>query len=428
MSRFSGLEKKYPLSSWRLFGLVIIALIAGFLVWVNFAEFEEVAVLSGEVVPQDHVKVVQHLEGGIIQKIHVREGSRVEQGAPLMQLDLAVNAINEEALKIQLESLRIKRARLIAESEGAAPVYPASYLPGIGAVLEAEKKTYASRMAQLEAKRKIMEEIATQKALDVEQLQLKYAALKSDLAVSRRKFAMSRELLDANLTPKIEHLQLEIELTRLEGELKSLKPALPRAEAAAKEARERVREEELGFRRMAFDELGATEREIARLKELLVTAGEQVTRTTIRSPIDGIVKNLRINTVGGIVRPGDAVMDIVPSSDKLVVEARLNPADRGFVRVGQEAMVKLTSYDYFTYGGLKGKVANIAADASSDENGNPYFKVIVETDEVQGPDQGGFLVTPGMQALVDIHTGRKPVIDYLLQPVLKLRHESFRER
>ncbi|OUR77354.1 hypothetical protein A9Q83_11705 [Alphaproteobacteria bacterium 46_93_T64] len=428
MNRFSKLEQKYPLPAWRIFGWLIVTLIIAFGVWVNFAELEEVAVLSGEVVPQDQVKVIQHLEGGIIKQIHVREGSLVKAGDPLMHLDLAINAINEEGLEIQLAGLQIKRARLIGESEGKAPVYPVVSRTDVLAVLEAEKRVHKARKEQVLAKVRILAEKEKQKKLDVDQLKIKLTAITSDLEVSQRKFTMSKELLAANLTPKIEHLQLEMELTRMTGEQKILRPAIPRAKAAASEVRERIKEEKLNFKREAQEELSQIEIEIARLNELLVTAGDQVTRTTIRSPIDGIVKNIRNNTIGGIVRPSEAVMDIVPSSDKLVIEAKLNPSDRGFVQVGQAVTIKLTAYDFFTYGGLKGKIANIAADSTSGDDGQTFFKLVVETEQEEDAGLNGMLITPGMQALVDVHTGKKPVLQYLLQPVLRLRHESFRER
>jgi adhesin transport system membrane fusion protein len=327
-----------------------------------------------------------------------------------------------------LQGLLIKRARLIAESENSAPNYPKITDEVVKAVLEAEKNIHRTRLAQHKSKLKILEDKAQQKKLDVDQLQIKKKAIQADLEVARRKFSMSKELLSANLTPKIEHLELEIALTRLEGELKILGPSIPRAKAAASEFSEKVQEEKLNFIRDAQEQLSKTEIEIARLRELLVTAGEQVTRTTVRSPIDGIVKNLRINTLGGIVRPGDAIMDIVPSSDILVVEAKLNPADRAFIEVGQQVTVKLTAYDFFTYGGLSGRVSNIAADSTTTSDGETFFKVIVETETGDADKVDQLLVTPGMQAMVDVHTGSKSVMQYLLQPVLKMRHESFRER
>ena len=198
--------------------------------------------------------------------------------------------------------------------------------------------------------------------------------------------------------------------------------------AAAEEAIETIKEEQLLFQLEAQEQLSDVEREIARIGELLVTAGDQVTRTTVRSPINGVVKNLRFNTIGGIVRPGDVIMDVVPTSDRLVVEARLSPADRGFVEVGQSAVIKLTAYDYFIYGGIKGRIATIAADSTNEGEGQSFYKVVVETLDEENEKMEGLLISPGMQAMVDVHTGEKTVMQYILQPVLKLRHESFRER
>jgi membrane fusion protein, adhesin transport system len=428
MNRFSLVEQKYPLPAWRMFGWMIILLIIAFIVWAYFTEFEEVAVFSGEVVPQDKVKVIQHLEGGIIDKVFIREGITVQAGDPLMQLDLAVNAINEEALLVQLDGLLIKRARLVGESEGTKPVYPEATSTQINAVLEAEKKVHAARNAESNSIIAILKDKALQKKLDVDQLRLKIVALGSDLKLTEQKFSMSKQLLESNLTSKIDHLQLNTELSRLQNELKIIRPALPRAKSAASEAKRQISKEKLQFRLRAQEELSDVEREIARLKEVLITAGDQVNRTTIRSPIDGTIKNLRINTIGGIVRPGEAVMDIVPSSDKLVVEAKLSPTDRGFVRVGQDVTVKLTAYDFFIYGGIKGRVTNIAADSTSERNGETYFKTVIEAEGDWGQGKNGIFVSSGMQAVVDVRTGTRPVLQYLLQPVLRLRHESFRER
>ncbi len=176
-------------------------------------------------------------------------------------------------------------------------------------------------------------------------------------------------------------------------------------------------------------ELGDVEVEIRRIDELLAEATAQSGRTLIRSPTDGIVKNLRINTIGGVVRPGEPILDIVPECDRLVVEARLDPADRGYVRVGQPALVKLTTYDYVRYGGLEGEVVRIAPDSDVTQAGRPYFRVVVETRKTWlGDTKDSLPISVGMQATVDIRTGRRTVLDYLLRPVLKLKSEAFRER
>ena len=240
---------------------------------------------------------------------------------------------------------------------------------------------------------------------------------------------MSTSLLEEGLTARMEHLRLQAEVESLEGELQALGPALPRARAAVAEAAQRLKEGELRFQRQARDELGDTEQTIARVQELLAQATDQGVRAEIKSPIHGVVKKLRYNTIGGVVAPGEAVMDIVPTGEKLVIQAKLSPIDRGYVNSGQPALVKVSTYDFVRYGGLSGVVSQVAPDASTDKSGAFYFEVVVETDKAYLGDLAGTLpITPGMQATVDIHTGTQSVMEYLIKPVLKLREEAFRER
>jgi adhesin transport system membrane fusion protein len=215
----------------------------------------------------------------------------------------------------------------------------------------------------------------------------------------------------------------------LAGEAAGLREAAPRARAALGEAQERMKELSFKFSREAQEQLGEAELNIARTQELLNTADDQETRSTIKSPITGIVKNSRYHTIGGVVRSGEAIMDIVPSEDDLVVEARLNPVDRGFVRAGQKAIVKIDTYDYSRYGGIDGEVISVAPDSTVPENAMPYFKVVIRTDKPYlGEESEGLAITPGMGATVDVHTGTKSVMQYLIRPVLKLKAEAFRER
>ena len=268
-----------------------------------------------------------------------------------------------------------------------------------------------------------------QRQLDTRELQTNRRAVTVDLGFSRERFDMSEGLLEKGLTSRMEHLQLTREVEALQKKLEALDASIPRSRAALSEARKRNTEIRAKFRREASDRLREVEGEIARISELMVEATDQARRTQITSPIDGIVKNLRHHTIGGVVRPGEPIMEIVPTHEKLVVEARLNPIDRGHVEEGQRVVVKVTSYDFVRYGGLEGKVAHIAADANSDPEGQPYFRVIAETDKAYlGDEVGSLPIIPGMQASVDIHTGSKSIIEYLIKPVLKLKHESFRER
>jgi adhesin transport system membrane fusion protein len=236
-------------------------------------------------------------------------------------------------------------------------------------------------------------------------------------------------LVKDGLTPKIDHLMLQREVEQLDGELKTLGAGIPRAQAAHAETRERLNEERIKFRRIALEELGRIEVAIAQTRETLARATDKVLRTEIRSPIDGIVKNLRYHTIGGVVRPSEPIMEIVPTLDSLVVEAKLNPTDVGYVRVGQPAVVKISTYDFVRYGGLDAEVIHLSADSDTDANGQTYFRVVAQTEKAYlGERPGDLPIAPGMEAQLDIHTGRKSVFTYLLKPILKLKSEAFRER
>ncbi len=415
--------------SMRLVAWPIMILITTLLVWANFAKLDEVSVAPGKVVPQGKTKVIQHLEGGIVEEIFVNEGDTVAQGDPLLLLDLASGGTNREELQVRLDSELATRSRLQAEAEGRRLRFPRSLEARQPALVEAQRQAHEARQRELEASISVLKEQIKQRELDVTELLARQKAVKRNHALARERLQMSASLLAEGLTARIEHLELEAEVEDLDGEMKGLEPAVPRARAAVEEARKRVAESEEGFRREAREELSKVEQQIARIQELIVEAERQGSRSEIKSPINGIVQKMVVNTVGGVVRPGDPILEIVPTGDKLVVEAKLNPTERGFIVQGQEATVKISTYDFVRYGGLDGRVINVAPDASTDENGAPYFRVVVETNKTYLGEREGLLpITPGMEATVDIHTGRKSVMDFLVKPVLKLKDEAFRER
>jgi membrane fusion protein, adhesin transport system len=404
-------------------------LLAVLLVWAHFARLDEVAVAQGEVVPQGKVKVVQHLEGGIIERIYVTEGAKVKAGDPLVRLDLATAGVNREELQARLDGELLRRARLMAEVENRDLKFPALAAGRHDKLAEAEQRAFLTRRYEFDSSLEVLRQQIKQRELEVEELEAHKRAVGRNLALAHERLKMSKSLLAEGLTAKMEHLKLRAEVESLEGELQSLTPAVPRARAAVAEAEQRLREGEIHFRREAQEQLGRTEQAIAQLEELLAEATAQGVRAEIKSPIDGIVKKLRYYTIGGVVSPGEPIMEIVPTGDKLVVEAKLNPTDRGYVSEGQPTLVKVSTYDFARYGGLAGTVATVAPDSTTDQNGIPYFRVIVQTDKTHlGEADGALPITPGMQATVDIHTGTKSVMEYLIKPVLKLRHEAFRER
>ncbi len=409
---------------------LVMGLMGSFVAWAAFAQLDEVSMANGEVIPSAKVKVIQHLEGGIIQRLDVGEGALVKSGQVLVQLNLGSAGASREDLQVQLDSFILSRARLKSESSDAALDFPAPEAERRPLLVVAERRTYQARQSELKSRRDVVMTQIRQRELEVKELQARQTAIRANLELVRERVKLSQSLLKNGLTPRLEHLELKREYESLLGEAQVLEQAVPRSKAALGEALARQEEETEKFRRRAVEELNKVALQIARVRETLSEASDRVKRTEIRSPIDGIVKNLRFNTIGGVVRPGEAIMEIVPIGDKLVIQARLSPVDRGYVQEGQKAIVKISTYDFVRYGGLNGKVAQIAADTNTDTaTGQPYYGVIVHTERTYlGDSEGELPITPGMQAIVDINTGTRSVLNYLIKPVLKLRHEAFRER
>ncbi len=429
MTRLEGMLSAQPIPTWRSLAWPVMALLTVALLWAHFAQLDEVAVAPGEVIPQGKVKVIQHLEGGIIERIHVTEGGVVQVGDPLVLLDLATGGVNRDELQARLDGELLRRARLTAELEGTELRLPSGASDRHPNLAEAERRGFLARGRSLETTLGVLREQLHQRQLEVKELEARKRSVTRNLALARERLKMSQSLLSEGLTAKMEHLKLRAEVEELQGELQSLEPAVPRSRAAVAEAEQRLGEAENIFQQEAQEQLGQTEQSIAQLEEILAEATEQGLRAEIKSPIGGVVKKLRYYTIGGVISPGEPIMEIVPTGDKLVVEAKLNPTDRGYVNEGQSALVKVSTYDFVRYGGLQGTVTHVAPDSSTDENRAPYFRVIVTTDKTHlGEQEGQLPITPGMQATVDIHTGRKSVLEYLIKPVLKLRHEAFRER
>lgn len=410
---------------------IIAGMLGAFLLWACFAELEEVAVAGGEVVPQEQIQTIQHLEGGIIEKILIAEGDRVAKGAPLMQLNLTPSMANREELAIQQEALRLKKARLQAEAEGAESLtFTGDLLDTREKLRHAEEQNFLGRQEQLANDTAQLEEQFSQRELDRQQLLTERGSITNNLSLLREKYRISSELVKDKLTSRLDHLQLTGEMKELEGRLRVIDVAIPRAQMAVKEAEQKLKGARVSFRNRALQELSEVEQALARVQEALTKASDQVKRTTLTSPITGVIKALKTHTLGGVIQPGEAVMEIVPESGNLMIEAKLHPNDVGFVRRGQSALVKVNTYDYSRYGGLSGRVESVSADSLFDaETRQPYFKVKIRTEKTHlGESAGQMPITAGMQVTADIKTGSKSVMTYLLKPVIKVREEAFRER
>ena len=422
------IEKYRPKHEAYLSISVILLLFLAFF-WMFFSELDEVAVADGEVIPQGQVKVIQHLEGGIVTEILTKEGQRVSKGERLLQLRLGADRVRSSEIELQVDGLIIKRDRLQAELDKKIFSLPKDVNTKILKIFQKEILTFENRKQQVRGKIRILEANARQKILEIKELENRIKGRENSLEFAFKRFQISKGLEKDNLATKMEVLDLENEYEQLKSEITELKTSLQKAKEAHTEAKQRAKALTLDFNREVSEELGLVEIALAQAREQLKTASELVKQTALLSPIDGVVKNLRQHTIGGVVQPGEAIMEVVPVRDTLVIETKLSPIDVGYVGVGQSAEVKIQTYDFLRYGSLNGVVKNVAADASTDFRGEPYFRVEIETDRnYLGKDIGSLPITPGMQAEINIKTGKRSVFNYLLSPVLKTWHAAFRER
>ncbi|MGE5504184.1 MAG: HlyD family type I secretion periplasmic adaptor subunit [Actinomycetota bacterium] len=427
-ARYQSFLAEHATPWWRHIDRVLLALLVTALVWAAFAHLDQVAVASGEVIPQSKVKVIQHFEGGIIERIEVAEGQHVRPNDTLLVLNLAAAGMNREEMQVRLDSLELVRIRLEAEATDRPPHFPQEMVRDRPGLVQAEKDAYAAQTAEFESGLAVVDRQIAQRRKEVAELQARLSSAERELDLARSELQMKRNLLKEDLTSKLDVLNTEQRAAKLEGDAAVARQSVPRAHEALSEARAHHDEVVSAYRRRAQEKLSETDHEIARLKEQLSIAQDQVKRSIVRSPIDGVIKNMRYVTIGGVVKAGEPIMEIVPFEESLVVEARLSPADRGYVAEGQPVQVKVSAFDFVRFGTLQGKVSSIAADTINDPDAGPYYKVVVTTNSSHlGPDPGMYRIQPGMQTTVDIRVGRQTVLQYLIRPVLKLRYDAFRE-
>lgn len=413
---------------WRPWDRRLLLLILAVLVWSMVARVDRVVTASGKVVPYDKVKVVQHLEGGIVKRLLVRENQAVRAGEPLIELDLATAGVNGAEMNTRMGSLRFARARLHAEARGTTLEIPPQSDASVRASAEAEMSTWRARREELQNTLAAIDGQIAQGRQRVAELRARMASLEASLRIAQQELAISESLVKDKLVSELEHFQRRSAVERIKGDLEGTRQAIPGAQGQTDEAVARRREEESKFRRRASDELSELERKIASLGEELNRAEDQEARAVIRAPIDGVVKNIKFQSAGNVVKAGEPIMEVVPVKEQLVVELRLQPSDRGYVAVGQSALVKVSAYDFYRFGGLEGRVDAIGADTDVGRNDEQYYRVIVGTDKAHvGDDPAAMPISPGMTAEVDVRVDTTSVFWALLRPILRVKNEALRE-
>ncbi len=412
-------------------GLILLILggIGAFLVWAAFFEIEEVTRATGRVVPSQQVQVVQSLEGGIVRRIDVRQGDVVEAGQVLMQIDDTALSSQRGELLRQEAALLAEEVRLRAEvAFDRAPEFPQALRARAPEAVLAEMDVLTSRFDQLDRELSVLESKLDQRRGDLDELLAQRAKFETVIEPMREELALTENLVASGAVARIEVLRLRSRLAELEGSLAVGRAQEPNLIAAIGEAERQIGVARAAYVTAARTRLARLGVELAVVQESLRAAEDRVTRTELRAPVRGTVNALSVTTVGQVVQPGAALAQIVPEGDALEIEVNVPPKDVAFIRPGDAASVKISAYDYLVYGALDGEVARIGADTLRDAEGREFFQLTIVTDRTDLGREGESLpVTPGMTATVDIQTGRRTVLSYLVQPVLRMRSEALRE-
>tara|TARA_B100000674_G_scaffold476674_1_gene471128 strand:- start:1870 stop:3180 length:1311 start_codon:yes stop_codon:yes gene_type:complete len=417
-----------PTTHWLLALCVTTCL--GFFTWASFFTLDIVSLASGEVIPSTQIKSVQHLEGGIIRKILVSEGEQVKSNQELIVLEPTQSGADVGEIRVRLLSLKFEIIRLEAEIKGVDILSFEDHLIAENPkMVEQTLARFISRKKSLQSRINSQAETIAQRSQEIKEISSKIKNLNQNLLLMKEQIAISEELLKEDLTNRYNHLDLLKEAGGIQGRIEEYSSTLNRARSALKEAQANMDGILTAFREESGKQLEEARLSYSELSQREQKFDDSLARTILRSPVDGVVKTLHITTVGGVLRAGQTVIDVVPLDDRLIVEAKLQTQDIGYIKVGQPASVKLTSSDALRFGGINGSVTNVSPDTLITEQGKPYYKVRIETEKdrfQRGELQ--YRLFPGMQVIASIHTGNRTVLEYLIDPFLNTMSDALGER
>ncbi len=416
---------RYLIGVVMIIGLFVAAAIA----WMNWAKIDVVIRGAGKVSPASQVQNIQSLEGGIVEEILVREGQAVNRGQSLIKIsDVAFSSSFEENRLLYLELLA-RSSRLEAEAFDRAFEPNAEVDAEAPQLNSSEKSLFDSNRQQLRETLSILEERINQQQSSLREARSKQKQFDKKLELVQKEIEIKKPLRDRGIISEVEFLQLQQREAEFEGEIESIKLSIPRIQSTIEEARFSRQKEKLDFQNKAKKELNEVNAEIGRIREAQTALQDRVKRTTLRSPVNGIVQRLYTNTIGGVVSPGSNIIDIVPQEDALLVELRIKPADIAYVHVGQFARLKFSAYDFAIHGSLQGIVTFVSADTITNDEGESFFLVRVKpSKDFLGAQSGELPIKIGMTAEADIITDKKTILSYLTEPVHRGIDKALRER
>jgi HlyD family type I secretion membrane fusion protein len=396
------------------------------LIWSSIVQIDKVTRGSGRIVTQQMKQEVQHLEGGIVAEIMVKSGDKVVAGQPLMRVENSFFKSELAQAAIDQSAKRIRLIRLVAETKAAAIIsFPQASSTTSQQVIDNELSLFERRRANLNEQLSILTQQQRQKEIELSELRSRLPSVTRERQISDERLASLKKLTAAGAASNNEQLEAERVVQQTVTRLSDLAHEIPRAEAALSELDKRKAEVTSRFQADAEKDRGQTSTELEKSTKSIEALQDRMSRSDVTAPVSGIINKLNVTTVGGVVKPGEALAEIVPSDGSIDVEMKLSPADRADVWLGQRAIVKISAYEYSVYGGLSAHVSDISPDAHQDERGVPYFKVRLEADAAAlGPDHP---ILPGMLADVDVIGSRHSVIGMLLKPLRRIRDNALRQ-
>ena len=410
----------------RMIGVTLLILI----IWAAFAKVDEVARGAGKVTPSRQLQIIQSVDGGVVSEILVREGQIVESGQILFKVDATRFESSLRENRAQYLALLAKAARLRAIAEGRSFIVPPEVQQESPMLAEQERSLYTSRRMELDTQISIAQQQLAQRSQELNEIRVRRDQAGQGYDLTARELAVTKPLVSSGAVSEVEMLRLERDVSRYRGERDQASAQLIRVQSSISEANRKIQEVDISFRNEARVELADVMGKLSSLSEGSAALSDRVKHAEVKSAIKGTVKRLMVNTVGGVVQPGTELAEIVPLEDLLLLEVRMQPRDIAFLHPGQKAMVRFTAYDFAIYGGLEGVVDHIGADTVIDETdrdkANAYYLVRVRT--LKSSLGKNLPIIPGMVAEVDIMTGKKTVLSYLLKPILRAQTHALTER
>lgn len=406
----------------KIFGITLLLLF----LWAAVAPLDEVTRGAGKVIPSSRLQVIESLDGGVVEEILVQEGNVVSAGELLMRIDPTRYTSSLQEREYEVLSLIARAARLRALAEDTQLDLEEEKLKNVPQIVAHEKRLYAESKREFDSQMTIMREKLSQKEHELEEVQARLVQARQAYGLAAQELNKTQPLLKSGAVSEVEVIRLRRDVANARGERDAAVARKATLERSVEEAREHIQETELNSRNKWREELADVLSKIASMSQGAKGLADRVERAEIKAPVNGTVQRLYINTIGGVVKPGGRVADVVPLEDSLEVEVKVSPKDIAFVHPGQKALVKLTAYEFSIYGGMKGDVYHISPDTVTDEEGNTFYLVRVKTPAAS--IRKGLPIIPGMMAQVDILTGKRTVLIYLLKPILRATSNAMKER